>query len=80
MLRSARDVTTMEFVRAEPATIRGEAITLEVYESFGAYDPPTRMVFSSGFPGKSDRVMLLFAGPIATWDQELNDQFIESIR
>ncbi len=79
-LRSAGNVSTMEFVREEAAIIQGEEITLEVYESFGAYDPPTRMVFSSVFPGKSDDIILVVAGPIALWDQEMVNRFIASIR
>ena len=80
ILRSATDVSTIEFVREGTTTIQGTEITLQVYESFGAHDPPTRMVFSSAFPGKSENVVLVFAGPIASWDQRTVDQFMKSIR
>ena len=69
----------MAFVQKVATTIRGEKGTLHVYESFGEHDQPTRIVFSSAFPGKSDKIMIVFAGPIASWDQKVIGQFIASI-
>ena len=80
MLRSVNEVTTMEYIRDVTTTIRGEELTLKVYESFGEYDTPTRMMFSSAFPGKSGDVILGFAGPIGSWNQEIVNRFIESIK
>jgi len=80
LLRSTEMVSTMEFVREEIRTIRGENTIFEIYESFGEYDPPTRIVLSSVFPGKSENIILVFAGPISTWDQQLVDNFISSIK
>jgi len=80
LLRSTEMVSTMEFVRDEIRTIRGENTIFEIYESFGEYDPPTRIVLSSVFPGKSENIILVFAGPISTWDQQLVDNFISSIK
>jgi len=80
LLRASDEVSTMEFIREDSATVRGEPISLKVFESFGQYDPPTRMVYTSVFPGKSANVMLAFAGPIEGWDQRSIDQFLASIK
>lgn len=80
LLRSTKEVSTMEFIGEETATVGDEAITFKFYESFGANDTPTRMVFSSAFPGKRAEIMLVFAGPAAAWDQGVLSQFLTSIR
>jgi hypothetical protein len=80
MLRSSNEISTMEYVGEQFTVIRGEKVRLEVYETFGEYDVPYRMLFSEVFPGKSGNVMLVIAAPINLWDQQVVDQFVGSIR
>jgi len=80
LLRSAENVSTMEFIREETISIQGNNVTLDIYESFGEYDVPTRMMFSSILPGKLDQLVIVFAGPIDAWNQRTVNQFLESIK
>ena len=80
LLRSTEDVTTLSYVETQELTIRGEQMMFEVYESFGDYDTPTRILISPSFPGKSEDIIILFAGPIASWDQKMVRGFIKSIQ
>lgn len=80
LLRSAENLSTMEFIREETISIQGNNVTLDIYESFGEYDLPTRMIFTSVFPGKSENLIVVFAGPIDSWNQRTVSQFLESIR
>jgi hypothetical protein len=80
LLNASEEASTMEYKRTDQTSVRGEAVSLEVYESWGQYDPPTRMVYTSVFPGKSANVMIVFAGPIESWDQKVVEQFISGIR
>ena len=80
LLRSNESVTTLELVTEKSTLIQNHEITFNVYESFGEYDLPTRMMISSAFPGKNGDVIVIFAGPQASWDQTAFDKFIASIQ
>jgi hypothetical protein len=79
-LRSSGEVSTMAYVGEGTGIVQGQKVVLKIYESFGEYDPPTRIVISSAFPGKSESIILMFAGPISKWDQLVIDDFMTSIK
>jgi hypothetical protein len=80
LLRFSEKVSTLETVGTEPASLRGETIELSVHESYGQYDPPVRLMLTPSFEGKSEKVVLVFAGPIEGWDQKMVNRFLSSIR
>jgi hypothetical protein len=80
LLKLNDDVSTMGTVAERAAVIKGEAVTLTVHESFGESDSPVRMVLTPVFRGLEDKVIIVFAGPIAGWNQGVVDQFLSSIR
>jgi len=74
-LRSA-DMTS---VGKEETVIKGAPVTLTVRE--GTTDRDERIRQLTGlFDGKSGPTMLMITGDVNTWDQEMVDEFIASIR
>ena len=80
LLRSTNEVTTLENVQEIKMDIRGEEIAFDVFESYGEYDIPTRILMSSAIAGKKGDVIIIFAGPIADWNQKVFSEFARSIR
>ena len=79
LLAASEEVSTMELIREEPQVIAGSEVVLKYFETFGQYDPPVTMVFSSPFPGKAEEVMVVLAGPSATLDAEFIAKFLTSL-
>lgn len=69
----------MTVVKVEEQTIRGEETQVATYEGTSKEGDVIRQVMTS-FPGKDGTAMLLIMGPAQTWDQDIVDEFIESIR
>jgi len=69
----------MELVEVKTMTIRGEETEVSIYEGTDVNGTKVRQLITS-FPGKSGVVMLLIFGNVADWDQDMVDEFIESIR
>ena len=69
----------MSLVNVEEKTIRGEETQVATYEGSDENGHVFRQVITS-FPGKDGVAMLMIMGPVESWDQDLVDAFIESIR
>lgn len=69
----------MSLVNVEEKTIRGEETQVATYEGSDDNGHVFRQVITS-FPGKDGIAMLMIMGPVESWDQDLVDAFIESIR
>ena len=80
LLRSAKNVTTLELVRNATTLVKGQELDFAVYESFGEYDDPARIIVSEVFTGNFDDIVILFAGPTNSWDQQMVNDFLASIR
>ena len=79
LLRNSEQVSSIEYMEVREAKIKGSSYELHIYEGHGEHDPPTRMAFTSEFPGKSGEVMILFAGPVVYWDQTTVERFLASV-
>ncbi len=80
LLRSTENVSTLQFVRTATTMIKSSAVEFSVYESFGEYDDPARIIVSEVFEGINDGIVILFSGPIEGWDQQMVNDFLGSIR
>lgn len=69
-----------DLVEQLPATIRGQAVTLYVYEGRDDRGVETRQIFSDALEGKSGPVILFISGPLQGWDQAEIDRFLHSIQ
>jgi hypothetical protein len=79
LLRSTDEVTTLEYKEELKMDIRGEEIAFQLFESYGEFDVPTRILMSSAIVGKKGEIILIFAGPVAGWDQKVFSNFTRSI-
>jgi hypothetical protein len=70
---------SMKLVKVEDKTIRGEETQVATYEGTDENGLVLRQVITS-FPGKDGTAMLMIMGSVSQWDQDLVDDFIESIR
>jgi hypothetical protein len=77
--QSSHPGLSMELVKVEQQTIRGEETEVATYEGTDSNGVVLRQIITS-FPGKDGTAMLMIAGPANLWDQDLIDAFIESIR
>lgn len=77
--QSSHPGLSMELVKMEEQTIRGEQTQVATYEGTDENGNVLRQVITS-FPGKDGTAMLMIMGPAELWDQDLIDDFIESIR
>ena len=77
--QSGRPGLSMKLVKVEEKTIRGEETQVALYEGTDANGIVLRQVITS-FPGKDGTAMLMIMGSVSQWDQDLVDDFIESIR
>lgn len=75
-----RQELKLEYVGESTVTIRQQEVTLTTYEGVDDEGTEMREVISSVFDGKGGPAMLMVAGTIEGWDQELVDTFMESIR
>lgn len=68
----------MYFVETLEKEIRGE--TVEVTVSEGNYEGLSMRQWLAVFEGKNGPTILMVQGPVSGWDDELLDDFIESIK
>jgi hypothetical protein len=68
----------MEVVGHEETTIRGESVTLTVREGNTDYGERLRQI-TGVFPGKSGPTILMIAGEVSAWDEQVVERFIASI-
>ena len=71
--------TNMKVVDVKKMTIRGSEASVVTYEGSSANGNTLRQVITS-FPGKNGTAMLIIMGSAQTWDQQMVDDFIKSIR
>ena len=69
----------MSLVKVEEVTIRGEETQVATYEGSDENGFVIRQVLAS-FPGKGGTAMLMIMGSAESWDQDMVEAFIESIR
>ena len=70
---------SMSLVKVEEKIIRGEETEVAIYEGTDQSGDVMRQLITT-FPGKDGTAMLMVIGPAQTWDQDMVDEFIESIR
>ena len=69
---------SMEVVDSFEETIRGQTVTVTVSES--RYQGFTMRQWITYFQGNNGLVILMIQGPSSTWDDQLVDDFIKSIK
>lgn len=86
MEKQMRDVMAQQSGRYEltktgeqQVTLRGQPVTLSIFEGEGDKRTPIRQVVGS-FQGKGGTAFLMVMGNQATWDQQALDDFIASMR
>ena len=77
--QSGQSGTNMKIVDSYQTTIRGEKTTVTVQESDGSQSYALRQLIAV-FKGNNGAAILMIQGNKNTWDQNLADQFIASIR
>lgn len=70
----------LKLVDEQQTTIRGQEVSLLIYEGTDSTGTPMRQVVSGVFKGKTDMIMLLIIGVQSNWDQNEIDTFIKSIK
>ncbi len=70
--------TRSQVVGSQPATIRGQAVTLLVSEGTNSDRQPFRSL-TGAFQGKAGVALLSVEAPVSSWNQAAVDQFIASI-
>jgi hypothetical protein len=70
----------LQLVDQQDTTIRGQDVTLFIYEGENGDGLRIRQVMSDMFEGKSGSLFLLMTGAVDAWDQAEIDAFISSIR
>ncbi len=71
---------SLSLVDQQKTTIRGQDVTLYVYEGTNSSGEKMREIISSGFTGKSGSLFLMIIGPVENWDLMTINWFIGSIR
>jgi hypothetical protein len=69
----------LELVDIKKMTIRGEETEVSVYEGTDESGVGLRQMIAA-FPGKDGTAMLMIMGNIRTWDDELVEDFINSLQ
>lgn len=69
----------MRLVEVKKATIRGDETEIAIYEGSDQNGNSARQLITT-FPGKNGNAMLMIMGDAREWDQDMIDDFIESIR
>jgi hypothetical protein len=75
---SGRSHLNLELVKVQMMIIRGEEAEVRTYEGKNQVKLVIREMVTS-FPGKDGTVMMMIICPVALWDQQLVDDFINSI-
>ena len=70
---------SMKLVKVENKVIRGEEVAVATYEGTDSNGAVFRQVITT-FPGKDGTAMLMIMGSARSWDEDLINNFIESIR
>ena len=76
--QSGRRGLDMQPVEIKKMTIRGEETDVVIYEGTDQNGNSMRQLITS-FPGKDGAAMLMIMGDAENWDQQMADDFIESI-
>ena len=69
----------MQVVEFKKMVIRGEEVEVTIFEGSDQNGNILRQLITT-FPGKDGTAMLMIMGPAQAWDQNLIDDFIESLR
>ena len=69
----------MQVVEVKTMVIRGEEVEVTIFEGTDANGYVLRQLVTS-FPGKDGTAMLMIMGAASAWDDNVIDDFIESIR
>jgi hypothetical protein len=77
--QSGRRGMNMELVEVKKMTIRGEETDVAVFEGTDEFGNSLRQLLAS-FPGKDGTVMMMIMGDTQAWDEELVENFINSLR
>lgn len=77
--QSGNNGTNMKLVEVKKMTIRGEETDVAIYEGANENGAFMRQLITT-FPGKSGTAMLMIMGDARSWDQNMIDDFIKSIR
>jgi len=77
---SNRQGYEMKLVEEKEVTIRGQQVSLMVYEGTDENGNPMKQIVSGLFDGKNSKVMLFIMGQESNWNQEEIDSFILSIK
>ena len=76
-----REKWDMRLVDDKETTIRGQEVTLYIYEGVDENGEATRQVVSRPFEGKNGQMTIVYiSGSEAGWNQSEIDAFIDSIR
>jgi len=77
--QSGRRGADMQLKEIKKMTIRGEETDVAIYEGTDQSGDFVRQLIAS-FPGKDGTALLMIIGDAGSWDQDVLDEFIESIR
>jgi len=77
--QAGRNGTNMKLVEIKKMTIRGVKTDVALYEGTDQGGNFIRQLITS-FPGKAGTAILMMMGDGQTWDQNMIDDFIQSIR
>ena len=69
----------MKLVEVKKKTIRGEETEVAIFEGTDQNGNQLRQL-TTAFPGKGGTAMLIIMGDTSSWDQNMVDDFIDSIR
>jgi len=69
----------MHVVEVKRMTLRGEEVDVVIYEGTDQNEFVMRQLITA-FPGKDGIAMLMIVGSALSWDQDVIDEFLESIR
>lgn len=76
--QSGRNGTNMKLVEVKKMTIRGEETDVALYEGTDQNGTSIKQLIAS-FPGKDGTALLMVMGDGQNWDQNMIDDFIQSI-
>lgn len=71
--------TELTLVEQRPVTIRGQETVLSISEGTSSDDVPYRTATAT-FQGRGGPALVMVAGPVGEWDNEMVEEFIISIQ